>query len=191
MVFPLCRGIEGVWFPPLVHIVIDALADLLGELLSKENKLAPGGRGEGRELAWRDALVQQSVQETGIEVVAGTDGAHGLDRGNRYLQSEVGCEDPDGAVAVGADEVGAERTDVSLVDFRGVGGAKEVPEILGAATDDAAPTAILLEVLQRVGDVGDVRLAEVDVVIKQGARLVSLLQQPTGVWSQDRIDGKE
>ena len=85
MVFPLSRGIEGVWFPPFVHIVIDALADLLGELLGKENKFAPGGRGEGRELAWRDAFVQQSVQETGIEVVAGADGAHGLDRGNRYL----------------------------------------------------------------------------------------------------------
>ena len=176
MVFPLSRGIEGGWFPSLVYIVIDALADLLGELLGKDNKLAPGGRGEGRELTWRDALVQQSVQETGIEVVAGTDGAHGLDRGNRYLQCEVGCEDPDGTVAVGADEVGTERTDVSFVDFRGVGGAKEVTEILGAATDDGAPTAILLEVLQRVGDVGDVRLAEVDVVIKQGASLVCLLQ---------------
>ena len=85
MVFPLSRGIEGVWFPPLVHIVIDALADLLGELLGKENKLTPGGRGEGRELTGCDAFVQQSVQETGIEVVAGTDGAHGLDRGDGYL----------------------------------------------------------------------------------------------------------
>lgn len=177
MVFPLSRGIEGVWFPSLVYIVIDALTDLLGELLSKENKFAPDGRGEGRELASCDTFVQQSVQETGVEVVAGTDGAHGLDRGNRYLQSEVGCEDPDRAVAIGADEVGAERTDVLFVDFRGVGGAKEVTEILGAATDDGAPTAILLEVLQRVGDVGNVRLAEVDVVIEDGSGIVRRLQK--------------
>ncbi len=90
MVFPLSRGIEGVWFPSLVHIVIDALADLLGELLGKENKLAPDGRGEGRELAWRDTFVQQSIQETGIEVVAGTDGAHSLDSRDGYLLSVVG-----------------------------------------------------------------------------------------------------
>ena len=92
-----------------------------------------------------DAVAHQSIDETSIEVVAGSDGAHrtGLDDGETLLDAACGAQF-DILRPVGADEVLAIERHLGTVDFVGVFLVVEHAEVV----DTAAHEVGILEVLE-------------------------------------------
>lgn len=90
-----------------------------------------------------------------------------------------------------ADEMWTVLTDVAVIDLTRIGRAIEIAEVFGRTTDDGGKAHVLFKVLDNRRNVGDVALAEVDVVIEKRASIVSCLQKGAGMLANDGIDGEE
>ena len=87
-------------------VVVEAAADVGGELLAGKDEAVPLLLGEAAQnVLTGDVVPDEPEKETGIEVVAGTDGAHGLDGRDRILLAETGGTQLDRIGSVGVDEV--------------------------------------------------------------------------------------
>lgn len=133
----------------------------------------------------------QRVDESGVEVVAGADGAYGI-----YLRGLVGIMAVSrihlyGSVGLGADKVPAERLYVIVENLAGIVGAVEIAEVVGRAAHYGTPAAVLLYVGQHLGNLVDVTLAEVDVVKQDGARIVSGFQKSCRQLPDLGVDGEK
>ena len=96
----------------LADAIVLALAHLRSEGTSRLYELCPCGFVQRGQVLLCDALTDEGVDETGIEVVASTDGADGWYRRYVELEGVAGRADSDAAGSAGADEEGAVVGDV-------------------------------------------------------------------------------
>ena len=78
-----------------------------------------------------DAVAQHTIQEAGIEVIAGTDGADRFHRFNGILFAETAvCAYFHGVSGLREDEITGVEHDVRTIDFVGIAFLEEYLEVL-------------------------------------------------------------
>ena len=119
--------------------------------------------------------LQHGIDIPGIEIVSGADGADRIDGQDGENVASFGCIDADGTGAVGEDKRVAERLHF-LIDGIGVMESVEVFKILSGTADEIGQPHVLFYIRQHVRNIGDMGLAEIDVVIQPRAVFLRLAE---------------
>ena len=187
------EGWSGFWLITLRYVVVETLAGLGGELLAAGDDMVPLlFRKTILYLFTRDTIFHQSIDEPGIEVVTGTDGAHrlGVDNWIALAETTVSIE-VDRAGTIGIDELRAIEAHLIGIDFVGIVEFVDDLEVLTGAADNIG----ILQVLKIVGrDTHHlilVRRAEVDIIIDDSSMGTGIVEEPYNLWTDDGVDGVE
>lgn len=179
-------------FRTLLYIIILTSAHLRRVLDAVFHELLPLAVLHLGEVCLADGQAVHGTQETGIETVAGTNGADNFFGRNLRNNEVVGFRwsaDKYMPGTCSADEYGTEGRDMLAVYLLGVACAEENVEVVGTASDYGTEPAVLLYHRQEFLFLVAVRAAEVDVVVYHRAGIVGGLQDVLHLRAQARADG--
>ena len=138
-----------------------------------------------------DTVLDEAIDETGIEVIAGADGADGLRRWYRILFAEPACGTHLGRLCpTGIDEVLRIERNLGAVDAVGIVLAVHNGKVLVGATYDVCQLEVLEDVGRQLDHLVTVGGAVVDVVVEDGATLLGIFEEGLHLRTHHGVDGE-
>ena len=164
------------------------MAHLAREVDAALDDFGPVRLAEVGQVRLADAFPQEPEEDARVEIVAGADGAPGLDRLRGVMRLETAGEEVDAILPAGGDEIVAIELDVLLVDRSRLLFPEDVDEILVRSPDDVRELEVLedrrleLDRLVRVG------FPEVGVVVEDRAPLLGVSQELDHALAERRVE---
>ena len=130
------------------------------------------------EVCTADVMAKHGADESGVEVVAGADGAHGRRLRHRILLAEAAVrEDGDGVRTVGVYKSRTVERGLGTVDTLCRVFLVEHFEVVALTAHYIGVIEVINKVWRHLHHVAAMRRTEIDVVVDDGAALARTLQQ--------------
>ena len=138
-----------------------------------------------------DAVFHHAIHQTGIEVIAGTDGAHRLGGNDGITLAQTLGAQLHGSHTLCIDELLAIERDLGIIHLVAVVFLEHHHEVLVTAPHHIGQLQVLQDVGRHLHQVVTVTGTEVHIVVENGATLLGILQKTVHLRTDDGIDGIE
>ena len=139
-----------------------------------------------------NAVLDKTVDEAGVEIVTGTDGAHSLDGLDWIFPYETSAiENLERSRAEGTDEVAAAGRYLFFEHLTGITDSEQGYEVLVASPYDVCKFDILPKGIADVPQILDVGRTEIDIVIQDGPLGAGMFEEFPYKRTAGRIQGIE
>lgn len=149
----------------------------------------PIALGEVVEVVATDAVLDDTVEDAGIEVVACSDGADGDDGLDGIVLGDGGAVELYALGTAAVDEAGAVEGCLLAVYLGSLTDAVEHGEVLVGTTHDIGIFEVLDDGAHKFDGLALVVATEVDVVVDDGACTTGLIEQGGDLVAHARVDG--